>query len=189
MAQDSDQIVIAAGGAISIANVGTTVAPDPADPLSGSFRDLGYASEDGVTFSDAPTVEAIMSWQKSTPTRRIVTGREQSIAFDLQQWNDATFPLAFGGGAWASAGSGLFRFDPPDETDALEEKCLVVDWADGDRNFRLVAYVGNVTGGVETNLTRTGEARLPITFEINARDSGPSWNLFSDDPTFAVGGS
>ena len=75
MAKDSDQIVVAASGSVYVAPVGTAVQTDPAQSLSATFRELGYVTEDGVTFADAPSVEAIMAWQKATPVRRIVTGR------------------------------------------------------------------------------------------------------------------
>ena len=189
MAKDSDQIVVAASGSVYVAPVGTAVQTDPAQSLSATFRELGYVTEDGVTFADAPSVEAIMAWQKATPVRRIVTGRERSVTFALEQWNDATFPLAFGGGAWSNPSGSIYKFTPPADTAALDEKCLVVDWADGSRHFRFVAYNGSVTDGVETQLTRTGAAILPITFEINANDTGNDWELYSDDPVFVAGGS
>jgi hypothetical protein len=189
MAKDSDQLVVAAFGTISVAPVGTTVETNPNNALAAAFRDLGYATEDGVTFGDSPSVEAIMGWQKSSPLRRIVTGRDRTVGFTLHQWNDATLPFVYGGGEWNDLGSGIYRFDPPADTDALVERCLVVDWQDGARNFRFVAYNGSVTGGVETQLTRTGSSVLPVTFEINANDNGDDWNIFSDDPVFVAGGS
>lgn len=189
MAKDADQIVVAASGSVYVAPVGTTVQTDPAVALSTTFRELGYVTEEGVTFSDAPDIESIMAWQKATAVREIVTGRSRSASFSLEQWNDATFPLAFGGGAWSDEGSGVYKFSPPGENDALDEKCLVVDWADGDRNFRFVAYKGSVTEGVETQLTRSGAAVLPIKFDILANDSGNDWEIYSDDPVFAAGGS
>lgn len=189
MAEDADQIVIAANGAICTAPVGTTVQKDPALALSNTFRNLGLASEDGVNFGDTPSVESVMSWQRSSPSRRFVSNRERVVSTELQQWNDATVPTAHGGGEWVLDGSGIYRFDPPSNTDALDEVCLVIDWADGDRHFRWVGYKVSVTSGVEYQLSRTQETRLPVTFELNAADSGPDYNIYSDDPVFAAGGS
>lgn len=189
MANDSSQIVVAAGGSISVAPVGTAFSTDPAVALSASWRNLGYATEDGVTFGDAPSVQDIMSWQKNSPVRRVIDGRDRTVTFTLEQWNDATFPLAFGGGAWTLVSGSIYKFTPPGDSDALDEKALIVDWSDGDRHFRHVSYTGSVTGGVETQLTRSGAAVLPITFQINANDSGSDWELYSDDPVFAAGGS
>lgn len=189
MAKDSDQLVVAASGSIYVAPVGTAVNTDPDAALSATWRELGYATEDGVTFGDSPNVETIMGWQSASPLRRIVTGRDRTVGFALHQWNDATLEFVFGGGAWNALGGGLYRFDPPEDTDALDELALVVDWADGDRHFRFVAYEGSVTSGVETQLTRSGSAILPVTFEINANDDGDDWNIYSDDPVFAEGGS
>jgi hypothetical protein len=188
MPNDADEFVVAANGSINLAPVGSTL-PTDMSSLDAAFIELGYATEDGVTFSDAPTVEDIRSWQSPNPTRRLVTERNNSVAFQLQQWNADSFGLAFGGGTWSLVSAGppaITRFDPPGAQDAIAEYSLAVDWQDGDKEYRLVVPRGNVAEGVETQLTRGGVAVLPITFGILVPDTGDSWNLYTNDPAISV---
>lgn len=182
--KDSDQIVVGANGAISLAPTGTVVAHDPNDPLTGAFQDLGYATPEGVTFTDTPNVTGIPAWQSAKDVRKLVNSRIDRVAFQLLQWNDDSFPLAFGGGEWVEEESGLFRFDPPGNEDALEEHTLVIDWEDGERKWRWAGYKVNVVEGISTNIVRTGAAVLPITVEVVTADSGDDWNIWTDDPSF-----
>lgn len=189
MAKDSEQILIASNGSVNIGDVGATVETDPAAALSG-FTELGYATQDGVSFGDSPEILEIMSWQAARPTRKQVQNRATTATVTLQQWNPDTFGLAFGGGDWASEGGGVYRFDPPAIEDALPEYCVVIDFEDGDRKNRLVFQKVSIDGGVETTLNRQGEAVLPISFDVLEADEGAlPWNLYSDDPAFAPTGS
>lgn len=188
--KDADQIVIAANGAISLGAVGATVDPDPDVALGDEFNELGYATEEGVTFSDTPELLRIMSWQSKKPTRTAVDTRTTTAATQLQQWNRDTTALAFGGGEWVEEEVGLYRFDPPSDSDDLPEYCLVIDWEDGDRKWRWVGRKVSVTEGVEANLVRSAEAPLPVTLEVLAPDGDVlPWNLYSNDPAFAPAGS
>lgn len=183
--QNADELVVAARGDISIASVGTTL-PTNLGPLDAAFVVLGYTSEDGVTFSYSENREDIMAWQKATAVRRIVTARGLSTGYELEQWNRDTFALAFGGGSWSEPSPGIFRYDPPDDDDALAEYCQVIDFHDGDRHSRVVIEKGGVTEDVETNLVRTGPSLLPVTFGALAsdEDTGPPWYFLGDDPAF-----
>jgi hypothetical protein len=187
--KNADEITIAANGSISIAPVGTEVETDPEAALDAAFVELGYVTEDGVTFNAAPELLRILAWQASQPVRQSVTSRTTTVAYQLQQWNADSFPLAFGGGEWVQDGSGIWRFDPPGDEDDLPEYVQVVDFADGDRKFRQASYRVNVTEGVETNLVRGGAAVLPITTEVLAAPEGVDrpWNIWSNDPAFNPG--
>lgn len=185
MAKDSGEFVVASDGAIHVAPVGTTLPTSTSGSLNAAFVDLGYATPDGVTFGDSKTVEAIRSWQSQVPTRRLITERDSTISFALQQWNRDSFELAFEG-EWVNLPGGQWRFDPPAPGDPLAEKSLVIDWNDGERDFRLVVPKGNVIEGVETQLTRSAEAVLPITFSPLADDDTDlPWNIYADDEAFS----
>lgn len=189
MAKDADQIVVASSGAVYVAPVGTAINTDPAGSLSATWRELGYVTEEGVTFSDSPDVGGIPAWQAAGDVRKLVNSRARSVSTTFEQWNDATFPTVFGGGSWSALGGGKYKFSPPADTASLDVKSLVVDWVDGSRHFRLHVQKFSATGGIETQLIRTGAAVLPFTGEILVPDSGDAYNLYSDDPVFAEGGS
>lgn len=185
MAQTADEIRVAQFGRVYVANVGTAVAATPAVPLAGSFIELGYVTEDGVTFNVTPNVEEIRSWQKATPTRRFVTGRDAVVSFTLQQFNADNFVFAFGGGSVSEVSSGIYEYTPPADTDDLAEKCLVVDSQDGSIHDRYHVYRGSIMEGVEANLQRTGASLLPITFAaLTPDDKAQPWHYYTDDPAY-----
>lgn len=188
MANDASNIRVAANGKISVAPYGAVTLPtDPTEALDAAFVDLGYANEDGVQFSASPTVEDITVWQSTTPARRIVTARALTATFTLSEYKRDTFALAFGGGTWtevtapSGGDNGVYRYDPPADTDSLAEYVLVVDAVDGDTHDRWIVFRGSVTEAVETNLVRTGASVLPVTFSALTPDGETRpWAYVSD---------
>src|SRR5262245_61668376 len=171
MAPNSAEIVVASQGTIYVANISGTSITYPTSvagtlttggslaPGAG-FRELGYATEDGVTFTVTPAVEDIMAWQSATPVRRLTTSRTITVATSLLQWNDDSFVAAFGGGSWVGSGTTRQYLSPGDE-EALAEFAVVIDAQDGTRRQRWVVERTNITEAVETNLVRGGAAVLP----------------------------
>lgn len=188
---DPNEIVIAADGQIYVAPLGTTlpaVNSDPTAALNAAFVGLGYATEDGVSFKVTPDVKDHTVWQSRQAVRRVVQSREVEAGFELVQWNEATVPFAFGGGSVTSAG-GFYTYSLPDDSDALDEVSMVIDFADGDRNGRIVIPRGNVTDAVEAKFQATEMAGLPITFKALAPIAGGTamYVIFDDAAAFAAG--
>lgn len=182
MSKNKQEVVVALDGEIYAAPASTTL-PEDLSTLDPGFVDLGYASEDGVTFTVTPEVTDVNAWQSSTPIRRIVTSRALTLAFSAQQWNVNTFAAAYGGGEWSEDSPGVYRYDPPADADDLASYAVVLDFKDGNKNYRLVVMEANVTEATESNLTRGGAALLPITFSaITPDNEDRSWYLLSDDP-------
>ncbi len=183
---DSAEVVVASQGHLWVADL----RDDPAFPAdtsataspSSDWIDVGYITEDGPSFSVTPTVEDINAWQSADPIRRLVTSRVSSITASLEQWNQGTFGLAFGGGDWSQPSAGVFRYDPPANEDALAEYAVILDLTDGDRNGRFVFYRATITDAVETTLTRSGAAVLPVTLNtLKPDDNDRSWYFVGDD--------
>lgn len=183
MANDADQIVVAGTGRVLVAAVGTTAPTGVSGAYAAGWTEVGYTTEDGVTFSDSKDVEDRAAWQSLYPVRRLVTGRSSSVSFTLLEWSASTVPLAFGGGAVTEPSAGVFKYTPPDPED-IDERALSVEWTDGTKIYRLVIPRGNVSEGVETNLTRTGAAELPITFSVLGSDATAPWHMLTNDPAF-----
>ena len=188
MANEAGEILIAGSGSISVAPVGTTLPTSPTASLNAAFVELGYVTEDGVTLTVEPQVDEYMAWQSRQAVRRELTSQAISVAFELEQFNPDTISLAFGGGEVTTTG-GVSRFDFVSDGDVLDERSLVVDWSDGaSRNYRAVFERGNVTDNVETKLSRTGLATLPITFSVlDALDGGAPGYILTDDEAFDTG--
>jgi hypothetical protein len=178
MAQDATEVVVGANGDVFVAPIDTTLPADVDDPLDGAFSDaLGFTSEDGVTATDGKTTVNIGAWQSFYPLRTIVTERNFTVAFVLRQWNQDTVSLAFGGGTFEATGS-FTKYIPPDPS-TIDERVLVVDWADGDDLYRLVVPRCVVSEDVASQVTRTNAADLPITMTVLAPAEG-------DDPWFLM---
>lgn len=189
MFNNADELVVANTGEVSVANVGTTLPVTPTAALAGGFFGLGYCTTDGVSMSVQPNIIDIEAWQSRQAIRRSLVAQELTLTFVLQQWNEETVKLAFGGGDLTEISSGIWKYSFPDPGAALDERSLTVDFQDGDRNGRIVIPRGNITDAVETNFKRDEEAKLPISFKALQPTDGSSigYILFDDDTAFTAG--
>lgn len=188
--QDTQEITIAGGGAVYVAPVGTTMPTSPTAALNASFLELGYHTEDGVTFSDTPTTEAVRGWQSYYDLRRFITAREATIGMTLHQWNEETFALYFGGGTASSPGAGVYKFEPPTPGEDPYQRALIVEFSDGsDRNFRICALAVELQDSTEITLNKTASAGLQMTLAVLGSDAGAAWYMLTDDFAFDPLGS
>lgn len=177
----SSNILVGSNGSVYIAPVGTTLPATESAALNAAFVDVGYVSEDGISLSVETSVEDIAAFQSLSAVRKIVTARNTSVSFTLREWSAANLVFAFGGGTVTDQTT-HFQYDPPASGDGVFERAMVIDWQDGDKNYRLVIERGVATDAVETSITRTGAADLPITFNVLESAGGSTWYLFTDDP-------
>ncbi len=70
------------GGAIYIAPVGTTLPTDATTALGEAFKELGYASEDGLTNAHSPESDAIKAWGGDT-VLTLMTSRDDTFSLTL----------------------------------------------------------------------------------------------------------
>jgi hypothetical protein len=181
--QSTSEIVVGSNGDISAAAIGVAAPTNATTALASGWTNMGFLSENGATFTYSRTVEPIPVWQLFDPARRIVTGRDITLAFVMRQWNTATLRLAFGGGD-VSGTPPNYVYEPPDPED-LDERQLCLDWVDGDREFRLYISHGMVTDNVETNIVRTAAADLPVTFAATPAAGTKPYKIFASDPAFS----
>lgn len=187
MANDASEIIVAANGSVYVAEVGTTAPASESASLASGWKQLGFVTEDGVTFTDSKETEAVAAWQSFYPVRRIVTARDASVSFSLRQWNSDTVTLAFGGGTITEPTSGHYKYVPPTPSD-VDERALLIDWQDDTRKYRLIIPKGMVSEAVETNLTRSGSSILPITFVATPDSGDDAYYLLTNDASFESGG-
>ena len=180
---NANETLVGANGSIYVGAVGTAEPSQPDSTLVG-WTELGYLSEDGVTWSVGRTTEDVNAWQSFYPVRTLVTAQTSTLSFTLRQWNPETLVLALGGGEIDEPTSGVFQYSPP-TAGSLDERAVIVDWQDGARNYRLIVRRAVVSDAVETQLQRGAAADLPITFNIlgNAEGDAP-FILLTDDPAF-----
>lgn len=178
------EVMVAPSGTISIAPVGTAAPADEVAALSASYTDLGYTTEDGVTFRYNEDKGEVRAWQSGFRVRSIVNNRDAELEFVLEQWDKETVKLAFGGGTWSTVTAGHFKYVPPGISDAIYQRELVVSWVDGAKHYRLVVPKFEISDQIETQMQRGQQSNLPLTGKVIGADVGDAWYLLSDDPAF-----
>lgn len=189
MANDAREITVGAYGSIHVAQADLVVTPpvDVNTALSAAiWKHVGFTTDEGATLTDGKDITDISAWQSFYPVRKIVNSRSTTLAFGLLQWNRRNLELALGGTVSAN-GAGKYVYDPPSPED-LDERAIVLDWSDGDKDYRLFMPRGMVTDNVEINLQRTSAAVLPLTFTATDPGAGLSvYRIHTNDPNFAPG--
>lgn len=185
MPLDTDEILVGANGSLAVAPVGSTMPTDPTTALDAAFTDLGYATDDGARWSDSKSVNDRMVWQSFYTARKIVESRANKIMIDLTQWNKDTLALALGGGTVTEPvpASGNFQFDPP-SPETIDERAFVLSWQDGALNYRVLYWRAVVTSDIETALSRSASAEIPLEIEALPYQSNPIYRLLTDDAAF-----
>lgn len=179
------EIIIAGTGTLYTAPEGTELPQYLSEPLDDAFVEHGYITEDGAKLTDDKSTNKVRAWQSFYPVRVHITERSGMLEFTLMQWNEENMILAYGGGGVFEPQPGEYRYSPP-SPEELAIVAAVLDFADGDRNFRLSVARTFVTSSVESTFAKSGPALLPITLEILDAGSGlDPWNFDSDDPQWA----
>lgn len=192
MGKDVDEIVIGSNGSVYAAAIGSAIPASISEPLGVAWKDLGYVTTDGVTFTDSKDVTPIEAWQSFYALEQIVTGKSAMAKFSLMQWSSANVVFGFGGGSVEEVVApdppdpGEYRYHPPAPEDGVGKRMLAVEWVYAGHDFRLVLPRGYSSESVETNVTRTAPALLPITFAILGEDGQDPWILDTNHPAFAA---
>ena len=190
MGKSVDEIVVGGNGSIYTAPLGTTIPASINAPLGAGWRDAGYVTEDGVTFTDGKSLESVRAWQSLHDLRRFVSSKETMVSYSLMQWSGENVKLAYGGGEVeevAPAGEttpAAYRYTPPDPAH-IEELMHAIEWEDGDHDFRLILPRGMVTENVESNISRQAAGLLPITFSVLGTDGVDPFILDTNHPAWA----
>jgi len=183
--QAPEEIVIAGTGTIYHAPEGTPLPGFLSAPLNADFVGVGFTTDDGVKSTDEKTTNDVCPWPSLYLVRTHITERSATIEATLLQWIEANMILAYGGGGITQPRPGEYRYSPP-SPEELTIVAIVIDFADGAKNYRFSAGRAFVTGTTESVWAKSGPALLPITFQILAPAEGDDpWNIDSDDPAFA----
>lgn len=184
MATDPDNVIIAGTGRVLAAPVGSAV-PVGLAAFVAPWVDTGLTTDDGVAFRNVRTMLEVGAWQVLGPVRRAMTGRATSFSVTMLEWAREQIKLAYGGGTIDSPSVGLNRYRPPDASE-IDERTFAIEWLDKGFTYRLYVVRGLVSDNIDTTLTKTGAALLPLTININEPGAGVDpWYLITDDPALA----
>lgn len=186
MAKDATRVRVALTGSIWVADEGTTIPADVEKAPGAGFTDLGYTSEDGVTFTIGRETTDIAGWQTRDPLRRLLTAEPKTVAFTLRQLERATLLSTLGGTVTETGtGTGLYRWEP-DEGE-IPTKVLLIDFEDGDYRYRFGFRRAQNLAAVEMQLVGNAAVDLPNEWSaLAAGGTTKSWFIDTNDPAFAA---
>lgn len=172
---DATQVRVAGAGKVYAAPEGSTLPTDPTSAPDAAFVELGYVTTDGVTFTHSRETEDLDAWQGSK-VRVLTLAEPTTVGFALMETSGDVLKLAFGGGTITDATT-HFVFEPPAGDNAV--RALVIDFQDGDLNYRYVIPRAQVQGDVSFTLSREGSLNYPLEFGV--LDNTPKFQIITDD--------
>ncbi len=182
--KDATKVRVALTGSVFAANEGTTLPTDITQTVaaaSASWVDLGYTTEDGVTFSVEQTTEDIPGWQSLEPLRSIVTAEPKGFSFTLRQMERNTFTTAFGGAVTGSTGNWIWT---PPASGSIPIKAYIIEFVDESLTYRFIYRRNQQQGARELNFVRSNAVNLPLDYKVLAASPG-AWLLQTNDNAFA----
>lgn len=163
-----EQVIIgtAKGPGLWIAPAGTAP-PATMGDYAAPWKNLGYASDDGVTIAGDTTTEDITPWQSRMPIRSIVTEISKTLQFTLWQLNADTLALYFDTTV-PNTTPGTYSFDV--RSDAPPKLWAVsVDVEDGEGQFRITYSRATLDSTGDMAITKS--AVVPLDVTLKALDS------------------
>ena len=158
---------------------------------------LGYTTDDGVTFNIGRETTEIMGWQSRDALRILVDTEPKSAAFVLRQVNRQLWLSTFGGSVSTlvaevvgpPAVPATYRWQP--DEGKLPEGMIWIDFDDEEPDGTAVRYRFGFRRAaqsetVEFNLKRNDALNLSNTWKALAPASGTSFYLDTNDPKFAA---
>lgn len=186
MGKDASKVRVALTGSVYVGDETSTLPASISDPVDATFDDLGYTTEDGVTFTFGKEVENIMGWQSSDPLRILVTEEPKNVAFTLRQIDKATFLQTFGGTITepdVTTKPGEFEWHPPAPGSA-PVKTIIVEFDDDGIQYRWIFRRGQDQAEKEVTLMRTDAVNLPAEYAVLA--ANPDWGFVqTNDPALS----
>lgn len=159
------------GGAIYVAPAGTALPTDTTTTLDAAFKELGYASEDGLTNSSSPENDSIKAWGGDV-VLSLMTGREDTFSLTLiEALSEEVLKLVHGAANVTGAlATGLaVKSNAAD----LDEHAFVVDMImRGGALKRVVIPKGKVTEIGEITYSDTAAVGYQVTITAQADDAG-----------------
>lgn len=189
MTKTATNVRVALTGSIYTAPEETAFPTTISEAPAATFTELGYTTEDGVTFNVERETEDIMGWQSTEPLRTIVTSEPKTASFVLRQLETNTWLESFGGTITEpepTASAGEFLWTPP-APGTLLTRALIIEFEDGDIKYRFLFHRALRVGSAEQQLLRSDAVNLPIEYSMLA-DEPNTWEVQTDDPGFAPPG-
>lgn len=129
-------VLVGVTGGAYVAPEGTTVPTDASTALSGTFVEVGYISEAGVSQSIAEDITDLKAWQNGDVVRKIQTSHDLTYSFTMIETSDVTLEAYYGNYA-----AGAVEING----DQLPHKAWVLSVIDGSDLLRVTIPDGQIT--------------------------------------------
>ena len=184
MANDSDNIVVGATGQVYLAPVATAMPSDVTTVLPGTWKDVGYINDDGVTMAVDENIQAWTAWQSRTPVRRDRDTIDLTFNFKMMEFKRDNFALAMGGGTFTLLGSSpaqTLKYTPPAPGGRLPQYACVIQFDDGPVRFRLCIPVVERVDVGDIPINKANPINLDVTLGVIDDDGTGGWFLLAPD--------
>ena len=143
---------------------------------------LGYTTEDGVSFTLSKETEDIKGWQTKDILRRLITSEPKSCSYVLRQLARDIWLATMGGAVTTTAG--VHKWEPNDGEDI--EGRVWVDFVDNNIVYRFGFRRASQSASVQFTLVRNNAVNLPNEWAALATSDGQkSFYMLTNDPAFA----
>lgn len=188
MSVNTAELLSPARAYVYLAPVGTEAPETSTSALDPLWRQVGLTTSDSLQLNVEPQFQDVTSHQTDYPVRQIQTGETATVAVEMQQWNGDNLKAAFGGGTITEPDSvtnpGEYKFTPP-LFGTRAEVAAIIEVVDGGKHYRWVYPRTQQLEGVQSQMQKGQEARLPLNLSVLGDDGVSPWYLLSDDPSFA----
>lgn len=159
-------------GYLYLAVLGSTEPTDLTAAWDAAWKPLGY-TEEGSTFSYAPTYENVEVAEELDPIDSVATGRQIRVGFSLAENTALNYKRAMNGGTITVTGvdpDEIFSFEPPDLGDEVQ---VMLGFESESHDERWVWRQCKQVGTVETQ-RRKGAAKglIPMEFDVFKPSTG-----------------
>lgn len=181
------EITVASRAYLWLAPVGTPAPVDATTALAAPWKCAGLTTPDSLAFSTSPSFKEVPSGQSDYPALRFQDGESATLAVQLLQWSSKNFIAAYGGGSISTiTGPPVqYKFTPPKIGERVEVSAIAEIRMGADRH-RFVFPRVTQNEGVQLDLKKGEESRLPLSYSVLGDDAVDPWYLLTNKSSFAA---
>lgn len=187
---NTDNVRAGITGGVRVAPLGTTMPTSPTATYGTAVRELGYLSEDGVTFSNDQDTTEFTAWQDGAVVRRYISGSSTTFSFTCIETNYDVLKLYYPGSTFATTG-GVTTVTI--KNPASVQQAFAVDVIDGfladgttPRVLRWLVPKGQLTERGDISFTNGDPVGWEMTVTAYPDATGTTMLLLSNDPALAA---
>lgn len=189
MALDAARVLVGtadqtnATGAIFSAPLGTTVPTSAVDTLDAAFKDSGYVSEDGLSFSPEISTSDVSEWNGSL-VRRIKESFNGTLSWSHLETNEQSLKNTFGDAAvtvTAATQTHGKQIAVAISGELPAAKAWVFKLKDGNNRMLIVVPNGQVTTIEDVDFTSSDAIMWGVQLSCYPDTNGNSIYLYTDD--------